>query len=112
MSNVLPCGSSARSDPVLGLGRCLAGREPAAGIVVDQLRDGWLLAADGAVRVPSDADGLEVHLQRVEDQEPADQRVALAGDQLDCLRRLYRADDPGQRAEDSAFGAARDRAGG
>ena len=49
-------------------------------------------------------------LQRVEQQQPADERLARAEDQLDRLGRLNRADDAGQHAEHAAFGAARHEA--
>ena len=47
------------------------------------------------------------HPQRVEQQQPSDERLADAGQQLDRLRRLNRSDDAGQHAEDAAFRARR-----
>ena len=71
-----------------------------------------LLAADGAVRIPADLHFLEVHVQGVVEQQTPDQRIALAGDQLDGLGGLDRADHAGQHPEDAALGAARHGAGG
>src|SRR4029453_9336319 len=80
--------SSVRRHAMLGLGRRLPGSQAAECLVVDELGDGGVLAADRAVRVPAHLDDREVHLERVEDQEPTDQRIADVGDQLDRLRRL------------------------
>src|SRR5213083_1387765 len=52
-------------------------------LVVDQLGDRRLLAAHRAVGVPADLHLLELHRQRVVEQQPALERLALAGQQLD-----------------------------
>ena len=55
---------------------------------------------------------LDLHLvelgrERVEQQQPADERLADLRGQLDRLVRLQRADDPRQHAEHAALGARR-----
>ena len=57
------------------------------------------------------ADRVEARGQRVVEQQAADQRFADAGDQLDHLHRLQRADDAGQRADDAGLGAGRHQSG-
>ena len=88
-----------------------AGADAAELLVVDQLGHGRMRAADRAVGVLAQLQLAEAHPQRVVDQEPADQRLAGAEDQLDRLGRLDRADDAGQHAEHAAFGAARHQSG-
>ena len=60
-------------------------------------QDGSRLTATSSKRRP----------ERVEEQQPALQRVADSEQELERLVRLQRADDPGQDAEDAALGAAR-----
>src|SRR6266511_3746147 len=74
-------------------------------LVVDQLGDRRVLAADRAVRVLAHPDVLEGQLQRVVDDQPAHQRLADAGDQLDGLVGLDRADRGAEHAEHAALGA-------
>ena len=76
-----------------------------------QLGDRRVLAAERAVRVLADLDLAVGHLQRVVDHQPADQRLADAGEQLDRLGDLDRADRRAQHAEHAALGAGRDHAG-
>src|SRR6478672_1639106 len=66
--------------------------------VVDVLGDRRLLAAHRAVRAALDLHLGELGREGVEEQEPADERLADAGGQLDRLVRLQRADDPRQHA--------------
>jgi len=54
-------------------------------LVVDQLGDRGVLPADRALRVLADLDGAVAHLQGVVDHQPADQRLADPGDDLDGL---------------------------
>src|SRR6201996_6448850 len=84
----------------------------AEGLVVDQLGDRRVLAADRAVRVLVDLDRAVVHLQGVVDHQAAGEAVADAGDQLDRLVHLDRADRGAEHAEDAALGAGRNHAGG
>ena len=80
--------------------------------VVDVLGDRRVVAADRALGVAAHGDLVERRSERVEEQEPAGERVAALEDELQRLVRLDRADDPRQDAEDAAFGAARARAPG
>src|SRR6266542_982924 len=89
----------------------LVGDDTAELLVVDQLGDGRVLAADRALRVLANADVLEGQLQRVVDEQPPDQRVADAGDELDRLVGLDRADRGAEHAEHAALGAGGNHAG-
>ena len=92
-------------------GRALRLRGDAAELlVVDQLPLRRVFRADRALGVLAELELAELHLQRVEQQQPADQRVADPDDQLDDLVGLERADDPGQHAEHAALGAGRHQA--
>src|SRR6201996_7355556 len=90
---------------------CLFRDGAAEGLVVDQLGDRRVLAADRAVRVLVDFDRAVVHLQGVVDHQTPGEAVADAGDQLDRLVDLDRADRRAEHAEDAALGAGRDHAG-
>src|SRR5262249_14325824 len=74
--------------------------------VVDVVRDRRMLAADRAVRVALDHDLVERSGKRVEEEEPAGERVARADHELERLARLQRADDAWKDAENAALGAA------
>src|SRR5207302_2503068 len=75
--------------------------------VVDEVRDCRVRAAHRAVRVFFQLELTELHPQRVEDQKPADQRLANLQNELDRFHRLNRADDSRQNTKYPAFGAAR-----
>src|SRR5438105_14058674 len=66
-------------------------------------------AAHRALRIFPELELAEAHLQRVVDQEAADQRLADAENQLDRFSRLDHADDARQHAKHSALRAARDQ---
>ena len=68
-----------------------------------------MVAADRAARVALEPHLGERGLERVEQQQSADQRVANSQQQLDRLVGLDRADDAGQDAEHAALGAARSK---
>ena len=57
-------------------------------LVVDELGDCRVIAADAAVRVARNLDLAEGHRQGVVSQEIARQEVADAEDVLECFRRL------------------------
>ena len=67
-------------------------------------------AADRAIGILAQLQLAESHGQRVEQQQPADERFAFADDELQRFRRLNRADDSRQHAEHAAFGARRHQA--
>ena len=75
--------------------------------VVDVVGDGRVVAADRALGVAAEADLRELRLERVEEEQAADERLADPERELQRLVGLERADDPGQDAEDAALGAAR-----
>ena len=66
-----------------------------------------MVAADGAVGAALDLHVAELGRERVEEEQPADERFADPGRELDRLVRLQRADDPREDAEHAAFGARR-----
>src|SRR2546422_9546248 len=57
-------------------------------LVVDQLGDRRVAAAHRAIWVFLELQLAELELERVEQQQPADQRLAGTDDQLDRLHRL------------------------
>ena len=65
------------------------------------------VAADRAVGIATHVHLVERRAERVEEEQPAGERLAASEDQLERLVRLERADDPRQDAEDAALGAAR-----
>ena len=65
------------------------------------------VAADRAVGAALDLHLVELGRERVEEQQPADERLADPGRELDRLVRLQRADDARQHAEHAALGARR-----
>src|SRR4029077_18646669 len=75
--------------------------------VVDVLSDARIVAADRAVRAALDLHLVELRRERVEEQQPADERVADPGRKLDRLVRLQRADDARQHPQHAALGARR-----
>ena len=83
-------------------------------VVVDQLGDGRVRAADGAVGVLAQLEGAEVHAERVDQQQAADERLADAEDELDDLGGLDDADRPGRmpRTPPSAQEGTRPGGGG
>src|SRR5256885_5993189 len=60
-----------------------------------------VIAATGAGRIALVLHLAESLLQSVIEEQPSDQRLTAAEDQLERLDRLHETDDPGQRAEDS-----------
>src|SRR6202035_1443156 len=98
-------------DVEAGLDLLGLGRDAAELLVVDELVLGGVLGADGAGGVLLELELAEAHLQSVEEQQAADERLADADDELDRLVRLESADDPRQHPEDPALGAGGDEAG-
>ena len=53
----------------------------------------WLLSADGACWFLLDLEGSEGHGERVIMEKPPYEGLTFAGDEFDCFRGLYEADD-------------------
>src|ERR1051326_7108457 len=68
-------------------------------------------AADRAIRIFSDLQLAELHCQRVEQNQPSDQRVSFSEDQLDGFRRLHGSYQARKNAEYATLGAAWNQAG-
>src|SRR5205823_6149645 len=75
-------------------------------LVVDELLDSWIVAADGALGISADLEFLKTHLQGVVENQSADQRRTLSQDQLDRFGRLEEANQAGQDAQHAALGTA------
>src|SRR3712207_5802536 len=93
-----------------GLGGLL--RDAAELLVVDELCDRRVLAADRAVRVLAQLHLAEAHAEGVVEQEASDQGLPDPEYELDGLGGLDRAYSARQYPEHPALGAARDEAGG
>src|SRR5277367_337159 len=87
------------------------GQNAAKLVIVNQLLHGRMRAADRAVGVLAQLELAEVHVQRINEQQAADERVADAEDELDRLSRLNHADQAGKNAQDPTLGARRHQAG-
>src|SRR5690242_9716107 len=86
--SVVPSAATIRSPPTVG--RSMAGTRTLAicrsaqrryrgateRLVVDELRNGGVIAAERAVRIARDLHLAELHAQAVEQQQPIDQRIA------------------------------------
>src|SRR6266487_4189763 len=77
--------------------------KPAELLVIDEFLDRRVGAAHRAGRVLPEAQFAELHAERIEHEQAADQRVAFPQQEFDRLDRLDRTDDPRQDAEDAAF---------
>ena len=66
-----------------------------------------MLAANRALRIAAQTDFAEAALECVVQEIAADERLADPEHELDRFRRLHRADDSGQDAEDAGFRAGR-----
>src|SRR5579883_200044 len=76
-------------------------------LVVDQLFHRRMLAANRAVGILAQLQLAELHAQRINQQQAANQGVAFAEDQLDDLCCLNDTQQSGQDAEHAAFRARR-----
>src|SRR5438552_613917 len=74
-------------------------------LVVDQLLDRGVRAADRALRVLPQLQLAELHAKGVEHEEAADQRVAFTEEEFDRLACLDRSYDPREDAEDATLRA-------
>src|ERR1700733_14032199 len=78
-------------------------------LIVDQLCHGGVRAADGAVGILAQLELAEAHVERIDQEQAPDERLAFAEDQLDDLCGLDDADEAGQNAKYAAFRAGGDQ---
>src|ERR1043165_7104249 len=81
--------------------------EAAELLVVDELVNGRLLAAHRAARVPLKLQRIDLVRQRIEAEELADERLALAKNQLDRLESLDRSDETREDSQNAGLGTGR-----
>ena len=74
--------------------------------VIDQLRDSWIVAANGALGITAQFQLTKFHVQRVEEQKPIHQRRTFSEGEFQNFRGLDAADDARQHAKHAAFRAA------
>src|ERR1700704_1164158 len=79
-------------------------RNSAERLVIDQLRHGWMLAANRTIGIFLQRELAELHASAVEQHETADQRVTKPDDQLGRFQCLQRTDDSRQDAEHATVG--------
>src|SRR5262249_41422212 len=79
--------------------------------VVDELVDRRLLAAHRAATVALEVKRIDLVRQRIEAEKLADERLALAEDQLDRLQRLDRSDEAREDSQYAGLGAGRRHVG-
>src|ERR1700690_4656449 len=61
--------------------------------------------AGWAIRILAQLELAEFHVERVDQQQPANQRLTLAQDQLDDFSGLHHTHESGQNAQHSTLGA-------
>src|SRR6185437_4508899 len=71
---------------------------------VSWLRNGWRIAANGAIAPPLYPKLREAHRERIIGQQAPGERLTDAGDQLDGLGRLERTQHAGQHSKDPGLG--------
>src|SRR5580704_2100983 len=74
-------------------------------VVVYQFCDGAMRPAGRTVGILAQLELAELHAKRIDEQQPPDEWVTLAKDQLDDFSRLNHTDQSGQNAQHSTFGA-------
>src|SRR4051794_20737627 len=93
---------------------CIAGHRSEVSVTQSGGAESFELVDDDAVavlprhlvaRIALEIERAERHVGRVDRQDPTDQRLAEAEDDLDRLQRLDAADDAGQHAEYAGLGA-------
>src|SRR4029453_10437292 len=75
-----------------------------------EIADGRMLAADGALGVASQLDLTEAHAERIVGQEPSDERVTDAEEDLHRLGRLHHTDYAWEHAQDPGLASGGDEA--
>ena len=98
-------------DHAVRLGRSRAGAGAVARRIA-QFAQARLLAADRAGGILRERELAELHVQRVVEQQPSDQRRAEARQQLDRLGGLDHRDEARQHTEHASLGAGSHVAGG
>ena len=86
--------------------RCQAAGQPAEDLVVNKLCNRWIIAAKWALAVLANLHNTEIHRKRIKQQHAAGQRIANIKDHLDHFRSLDRANNSGQRTQNSSLRAA------
>ena len=86
-------------------GWCLLAANSAELLVIDQLGDCRIFPACRAIRILAQLELAKFHGQRVDQQQPPDQWIACAQNQLDGFRRLNHSYQSGQNSQHSAFRA-------
>src|SRR3990172_7493507 len=85
----------------------LRGGHPAELVVIDEICNRRMIAADRTLRISPDLHLTEFERQGIEEDQAVDQRFPCAQDQLDRLERLQAPDDSAQHAKDSRLRATR-----
>src|SRR5574341_373876 len=98
-----------RAAPLAGAGRRGQATEF---VLVDEVRDRRMVAADRTGGGPTDLHHPELHPQRIEEQQAAHQRLAQSQEQLDRLDALNGGHHAAQHAEYARLRAAWHQAGG
>ncbi len=81
------------------------GHDAAEMLVIDEGGDGGMLAANRALGILAQFELAEAHIERIHQQQPAGQGLALAQDQLDHFRGLNDADQSGENPQNAALRA-------
>src|SRR5712691_10393965 len=84
--------------------------ESAELLVVEELGDSWMRAAEWTIGIAPDADLAEPHGQRIIQHQASNQRLSLADQELDRFRRLDEPNHPGQHTQDPDLTARRHHA--
>src|SRR5579871_1833989 len=86
-------------------GRRVGAGHPAELMVIDQLGDGAVVAADGAVGILPQLQFAEAHAERIIEEQAADQGLADPEDQFHGLGGLNQTNGAGENSEHAAFSA-------
>ena len=74
-------------------------------LIINELRNGWIIAADRALGIASQLQFTELHVQRIIQHQAIDQGRTFTEGQLQDFRGLNAADDAGQHTQHAAFRA-------
>jgi len=112
---VAPMGCDGGPPERIGAGRSERGWQHSAraegrhaeSVEVDHLDATAVLPSDLIGRIDGELEFPERHVERIEDEEPADHRLTDPEDEFECLECLQAADDAREHAEYASFGARR-----